>query len=151
MKQVRFPLLALAFWLSAIAAFGQRTFGVGFQAGDPTGLALQFYYPGGVSADMLFAWDANDYFFASVHGLWHKGLDRGGHLQFYYGPGAFIRLQERGKKYNDDEVRLGLSGNFGLRLWLGRVDIFAQLTPRLSLSPGTDFDMGGGLGARFFF
>ncbi|MFN8305102.1 MAG: hypothetical protein U0U46_21645 [Saprospiraceae bacterium] len=151
MKQFRFFLLSVALSFCAAGAFGQRTFGIGFQAGEPTGLALQFYHPGGVSADLLFAWNANDYFFASVHGLWHNGLDRAGRLQFYYGPGAFIRLQERGKKYDDDEVRLGLSGNFGLRLWLGRVDLFAQLTPRLALSPGTDLDLGGGVGARFFF
>ena len=32
-----------------------------------------------------------------------------------------------------------------------RLDIFIQITPRLSIAPNTDFEGGGGLGMRFFF
>ena len=126
--------------------------GIGFHVGDPTGLSLQFRGNGAVTADILLAWDANKYFFANVHGLWFKGIDQSGHLRFYYGPGVFVNFREHNKHINeDDEVLFGLSGNFGLSLALGRFDIFGQLTPRLSLSPRTDFDLGGGAGARFFF
>jgi hypothetical protein len=56
-----------------------------------------------------------------------------------------------GKGDNDDDAVLGLSGNFGINYEFDRFDIFVQLTPRLELISETDFDIGGGLGARFFF
>jgi hypothetical protein len=31
------------------------------------------------------------------------------------------------------------------------VDIFLELVPILDLAPETDFDLGGGIGARFWF
>ncbi len=152
--------LLLIVWSIFCLGFGQQVFaqhspgrvGIGFQAGDPTGLSLQFRSARGMSADILMAWHANDFFFVNVHGLWFKGIDQSGHLLFYYGPGVFVNFREHNKHNDDDdEARIGLSGNFGLSLGLGRFDIFGQITPRLALTPGTSFDLGGGVGARFFF
>lgn len=131
--------------------------GVGFQVGDPTGLNLHFRGTKPLRLDILLAWDINDdkhdFFFVNVHGLWFKPLNTSSpQFNFYYGPGAFIGLREyRGRFDDDDEVVIGASGNFGLNMEIERFDIFLQATPRLSLIPDTDFDMGGGLGLRFFF
>lgn len=107
--------------------------------------------------DILLAWDIDDdkydFFFVNVHGLWFKPLNASSpQFNFYYGPGAFVGLREHEDRFDDDhDVVIGASGNFGLNMEIDRFDVFLQLTPRLSLTPNTDFDMGGGLGLRFFF
>lgn len=132
--------------------------GIGFQVGDPTGLNLHFRNgPGAMHTDILFAWDLgdddHDFFFVNVHGLWFKRLATTEAFNFYYGPGAFVGFRDHNRKKdnNDNEVVVGFSGNFGLNYEFSRFDIFLQVTPRLTILPGTDFDGGGGLGMRFFF
>ncbi|MBK8196017.1 MAG: hypothetical protein IPK76_23540 [Lewinellaceae bacterium] len=132
--------------------------GLGFQVGDPTGLNLHFRNgPGAMRTDILFAWDLgnddHDFFFVNVHGLWFKRLATKEAFNFYYGPGAFVGFRERNRKKdnNDNDVVVGFSGNFGLNYEFSRFDIFLQITPRLAILPGTDFEAGGGLGMRFFF
>ncbi len=129
--------------------------GVGFQAGDPTGLNLHFRNTKPMRLDILFAWDFDDddrdFFFVNVHGLFFKPLNASPKMNFFYGPGAYVGIRDDNNKGDDDDTVAGLSGNFGLNLEIDRFDIFLQLTPRLDLIPDTDFDIGGGLGARFFF
>lgn len=146
---------ALFFVLIATSSSAQKV-GVGFQVGDPTGLNLHFRNTKPMRLDILFAWDFSDddrnFFFVNVHGLWFKRIGGSEPFNFFYGPGAFIGVRDRNRKGNgDNDTVLGASGNFGINYEFTRVDIFLQLTPRLSLVPGTDLDMGGGLGVRFFF
>ena len=105
--------------------------------------------------DLLFAWDFDDddrdFFFVNVHGLFFKPLSASPRFNFYYGPGAYIGVRDHNRRDRDDDTVLGFSGNFGINVEIERFDIFLQLTPRLDLVPDTDFDIGGGLGARFFF
>lgn len=132
--------------------------GVGFQVGDPTGLNLHIRSTKPMRLDILFAWDFDDddrdFFFVNVHGLWFKPLSSSPAFNFYYGPGAFIGIRDNdghGNNDNDDDAVFGVSGNFGINYEFDRFDIFLQLTPRLELISETDFDIGGGLGMRFFF
>lgn len=129
--------------------------GVGFQAGAPTGLNLHFRNTKPMRLDLLFAWDFDDddrdFFFVNVHGLFFKPLSASPRFNFYYGPGAYIGVRDHNRRDRDDDTVLGFSGNFGINVEIERFDIFLQLTPRLDLVPDTDFDIGGGLGARFFF
>lgn len=130
--------------------------GVGFQVGDPTGLNLHLRNTKPMRLDILFAWDFDDddrdFFFVNVHGLFFKPLNASPKLNFFYGPGAYVGARDHdNNKDNDTDTVLGFSGNFGLNVEIDRFDIFLQLTPRLDLIPDTDFDIGGGLGARFFF
>lgn len=127
-----------------------RSVGIGFQAGNPTGLALQFYHAHGVSTDFLFAYNYNNFFFMDVHGLWNTHLDQGGHLHFFYGPGGFIGIH----RYRDDrpdDFAAGVSGDLGLNIVVTRVEFFGQVTPRLEVTPATSLFWGGGVGMRFFF
>ena len=129
--------------------------GVGFQAGAPTGLNLHFRGTKPMRLDILFAWDFDDddrdFFFVNVHGLFFKPLSASPRFNFCYGPGAYIGIRDDNRRDRDNDTVLGFSGNFGLNMEIERFDIFLQLTPRLDIVPSTDFDMGGGLGARFFF
>lgn len=142
----------LLFYVSNLSA--QRpspSFGIGFQAGNPTGLSMQFYKAGGVSTDILLAYNLEDFFFLNIHGLWDVHLDRTGHFHFFYGPGGFVGIRDYQSEGLKDEVVAGVSGEIGLNLVLQRIELFGQVTPRLALTPGTYYNTGGGIGMRFFF
>lgn len=152
----KIPVLVAAFFCCSHSLSAQRpspSVGIGFQAGSPTGLSLQFYRETGMYTDILFAWDLDDFFFVNVHGLWDQHLDAERRLHVFYGPGLFLGVRDRkGRELpNDNNPVFGVSGDLGLNLVFGRVELFGQVTPRLALTPGTDLNVGGGAGLRFFF
>jgi hypothetical protein len=128
-----------------LGLFSQKV-GLGAHFGEPTGLTLRLNNERPMCVDILAAWDLDDYFFINVHGLWQKPLGSSPDFRFFYGPGVFAGFREK----NDDGF-LGFSGSLGLSLFVERIEIFGQITPRLSLSPDTDGDVGGGAGLRFYF
>lgn len=157
--QIRKWLFLIAFLFVFSFSYGQRQsgdIGIGLQFGEPTGISLQFYKAYGPSLDFLVAWDLDDYFFVNGHALWEKPLGNSGKTNFYYGPGAYIGFREgRGgdRIFNDgnDSVVLGVSGRIGINILIDQFELFAHLTPRLTLIDNTNANMGGGFGGRFFF
>ncbi len=140
-------LLVLAVALGAADAQAQRrgSFGIGGQLGDPSGLALKFG-SGSNSFDLAAGWDLDDYLFVQAHLLLRDRRFPGSTpgLHYFYGPGLFLGVSDR-----RDEA-FGFSFNAGLAYYTGPIEIFGQLTPRLALAPGTDFDLGAALGLRFY-
>src|SRR5690606_36472630 len=124
-------------------------FGIGGQIGDPTGLALKFA-SGGRAFDLAAGWDLDDYLFVQGHLLLRETriVGTATDLRYFYGPGLFLGVHER--RGRDDDLAFGISFNVGLSFYTGPVEIFGQLTPRLRLVDSTDFDVGGGLGVRFY-
>lgn len=143
--------LALAAAVLATPAAQAQRLGIGGQLGDPSGLTLKLYNPASYSLDFLAAWDlSDDTFFLNVHGLYERHLSpttRNAH--FFFGPGAFVGFRDRDR--GDDDVVVGVSGTFGLNYFFENLELYAQLTPRLALTPDTDGDLGGGIGLRFYF
>ena len=139
-------LFAFAYPVSAQRAPGDV--GIGVHIGQPTGLTVKVYSPA-TSVDFLAAWDLDDFFFLNVHALYDVHLNPEQTVHFFYGPGGYIGIRDRGGEL-DDEVELGVSGNFGLDFMIQKFEIFLQATPRLSLHRSTDFDMGGGVGFRIY-
>lgn len=143
-------LLAIVCGLLAHPSQAQRPAGdtgLGVQIGEPTGLTLRFYNPGGLTYDALAAWDfSDDFFFLNIHGLYEQPLNMEAPfpLVFFYGPGAYVGAR-------NEDVVLGVSGSFGLSLFFAPFEAFGQLTPRMDLVPDTDFDLGGGIGVRYYF
>jgi hypothetical protein len=148
--------LLTAVLFAAPKAYAQPSggnFGLGIQFGEPSGLSLRIYQPGRMSADILLAWDLDDFFYANVHGTWEKSLADSGTFNFFYGPGAFIGLRERtdrGLFDGDNDVNFGISGTAGFNVYVDRIEIYLRITPRLLLVDRTDSDVGGGLGFRFY-
>ncbi len=149
-----------AFFIALIFLFGMnqsaeaqsRTsgeVGIGIQAGQPTGLSLKIYKPNGWSPDFLAAWDLDDFFFLNLHGIKEHHLGDSQRAHFFYGPGAFVGIVDRPKEFEDDVIA-GVSGTFGFSLVFGDIEFFLQGTPRLSIIDKTNFDMGGGVGVRFY-
>jgi hypothetical protein len=142
-------LFCIALFLSGSSLMAQKgTVGLGLQVGDPSGVTLKFRNVGKANLDILGAWDLDDYLFVNVHWLYEKRLGGSRSANFFYGPGFFVAFREyRG----DDYLGLGLSGTFGLNVYLDQFELFAQLTPRLQVIDQTDGDLGGGIGIRFYF
>ncbi len=123
--------------------------GIGAQIGEPSGVTLMVYSPRGMSYDFLAAWDMNDFFFLNAHGLFEQHFGRSERAHFFYGPGAFIGIEDR-PRGTDDDVVAGVSGRIGVGYLFDRFEVYGQVTPRLALTPATDGDIGGGIGFRFF-
>lgn len=124
--------------------------GIGGQVGNPSGLSLKIYQRGFPSYDILAAWDLDNFFFLNAHMLQERHLGNNERVHFFFGPGAFLGIDDRPAD-EDDDVVVGISGQFGLSVIVERFEIYARVTPRLSLVPGTDGDVGGGLGLRYYF
>lgn len=145
-------LLAVGLLFGVQNANAQRapgSIGIGAQIGEPSGVTLLVYNPQRVSYDFLAVWDMDDFFFLNSHALFEQHFGRSNRAHFFYGPGAFIGLRDRSND-RDDEVVVGLSGRVGVGYLFDRFEVYAQLTPRLALSPSTDGDFGGGVGFRFY-
>lgn len=141
-----FLFLAMISSTDASAQVRGRSVGLGGQIGDPSGITLKVYQNPGFAYDFLAAWDTDDYFLINVHGLFERPL-QDTPMHYFLGPGAFVVIRER----RDDEVSVGISGNFGINFFVERFEVFLQITPRLSVVPDTDGDVGGGVGLRYYF
>lgn len=152
----RSKVLLLAFFLlytiSSQAQSVSGNWGIGIQLGQPAGISIKKHNTAGMSADILLAWDLDDFFFVNLHGVWEKDVSGANGLHFVYGPGVFAGFKERHRhRDDDDELFLGISGTFGLSYYIDQFEIYLRLTPRLAVIESTDGDVGGGLGFRFFF
>jgi hypothetical protein len=149
MQKTVFISVVVFFSLRCIQASGQKI-GIGAQFGEPTGLTVRVNSAGNINLDMLAAWNFDNYFFFNLHGVWEKRvINDFPKFHYFYGPGAFVVLRNRGHNYTD-EASLGISGTIGLNVYLGRVEVFGQVTPRLTLVKSTDGYIGGGIGGRFY-
>lgn len=122
--------------------------GIGFQAGQPSGLSMKIYQQR-TSWDILAAWDLDDFFFLNIHGVRDKHLNEQNTIHLFYGPGGFIGIRDRSDR--EDDIALGISGTLGIDFIIDKVELFGQITPRLELIEETDFDIGGGIGLRVYF
>jgi hypothetical protein len=68
-----------------------------------------------------------------------------GSLPVYFGLGAYVGLSS--------DLSLGARVPFGIAYQFEEapVEVFAEIVPGLTLLPGIDFYMGGGIGVRYFF
>lgn len=138
--------------LTTAPAQGQDRSGtaIGGQIGSPAGLTLKIDQGGGPAIDLLAAFDLDNFFFLNGHLLFEESVGEEEGLHVLYGPGAFVGIHDRPAD-RSDEVGLGLSGTLGLGFYVRQFEIYLRVTPRLEVLPSTGGDIGGGLGARWFF
>ncbi len=158
-QSLRHPFLLVVFLTTpfffstvppASAQVSGHRLGIGGQIGDPSGVTLKTYQRRGFAYDFLAAWSLDDYFLLNAHAIYERPLENTT-VNYYFGPGAFIIVADQDRRNRDEsEVVLGISGNFGINLFIERFEVFLQITPRLSLTPETDGDVGGGLGLRYY-
>ena len=142
----RFLVLAALFlFLVPCAAAQPGSFGIGGQIGEPTGLTIKLH-TGRTALDFAAEWDFNDFFFVQGHLLLAEPPIPGtnGDVRYFYGPGLFVGARE------NNDTAFGFSFNAGVSYYTGPVEIFGQVTPRLRLTPDSDFDVGAAFGLRFY-
>jgi len=125
-------------------------FGLGIVLGEPTGLSAKLWTGSSNAFDFAAAWSfkGEGSMLLQVDYVWHDfELIRvsSGRLPLYYGIG--------GRAVFSDDPLVGVRIPVGLDYQFANapIDIFLEIVPILDLIPSTDFDLGGGLGIRFWF
>ncbi|MBX2979042.1 MAG: hypothetical protein KF905_07095 [Flavobacteriales bacterium] len=161
-------LLVLSFALTAAFANAQSSgFGLGIVLGEPTGLSAKAWSGGNTAFAFGLAWGGwgrGGYFHAHADYLFHNmNLINvsSGRMALHYGPGFRMRSWSGDRYWNNGRyydsrgghTRLGVRFPVGLTYMFdgAPVDIFLEAAPTLDLIPGTSFDIGGGLGFRYYF
>ena len=123
--------------------------GAGIIIGEPTGLSGKTWLSSNDAIDAGMAWSiSNGWFHIHADYLRHVfGLIpvEKGKLPLYFGIGAKIGF--------GNDVSLGARVPVGLAyLFDGTpLDVFIEIVPGLEIIPDTQFDMGGGIGVRYWF
>jgi hypothetical protein len=125
--------------------------GVGIIAGEPSGFSFKWWADDDTAVDAVTGWSLdNSHFYVHCDYLWHRAIedvDIGGTAPLYYGIGARLLLRDDGDSKVGVRVPIGLDYVFDN----GRFDIFIEIAPIFNVMPDTDFDLSGGVGARFYF
>lgn len=149
-----FPILVLMLIFLAIPdkglAYEKNDFGLGIILGSPTGLSAKCWLSKSSAFDAAAAWSLGREGRFQIHGdyLWHNfNLIKveEGEFPLYYGLGFRVNF--------GDETEAGVRFPVGLEyLFSGApFDIFVEVVPILQVIKKTDFEIDGGIGARFFF
>jgi hypothetical protein len=149
MKHKMMILVSILF-LSIPLHSQNHNFGLGMQLGEPTGLNAKLWTGQTNAVDFGLAWsfEGRDEMVMQVDYVWHS-FDvfpvSSGELPLYFGIGGRAILR--------DEPILGARIPVGITYMFETfpLDVFVEIAPILNLMPSTEFDLGGGFGARFRF
>ena len=127
-----------------------KNFGIGIILGEPSGVSGKLWLDSTNAVDMAAAWSfkGDDHLLLQADYVWHS-FDlisvSNGKLPIYFGIGGRVLLA--------DDPLIGVRVPIGLDYIFSDapVDIFLEFVPILDLAPATDFDFGGGIGARYWF
>lgn len=139
--------VGLSLFNTAQAQYRPGSTELGVVLGEPTGISIQVWQSGTTAIDGALAWSFGKHDKIHVHADYLKhnqlSVDRGS-LTFYYGIGARAILT--------DDARFGARIPVGLHYVIpnSRISLFFEVAPVLDLIPATDFDVNGGIGARYF-
>jgi hypothetical protein len=127
-----------------------KNFGIGIILGEPTGVSGKLWLGGSNALDMAAAWSfkGDDHVLLQADYVWHSFnviSVSSGRLPIYFGIGGRVLLVD--DPYIGVRVPVGLDYLFSN----APVDIFLEIVPILDLAPATDFDLGGGIGVRYWF
>ncbi len=148
-------LLGCAMLFVTLRAGAQnRGFGVGFVAGEQTGISTKIWTTQTNAVQFSLAWRNENEFLGSrvsVSGdyLWHSfdAIQSSYLFPVYYGVGGALISG------GAERDIIGVRGIAGIEYLPRKVplDLFLQVVPMLVLTPGTSLEVGAGVGLRFFF
>lgn len=133
----------------------EKQVGLGFIVGEPTGIDFKIMLNRTNALEFALAWSLADENDLHIQGdyLWHRydliDLNSSDQMPLFFGIGArLVMIDVQGV----DDV-------FGVRFPVGLdyifadypFDVFVEIVPILDLTPETDFDLEGAIGARFWF
>ena len=150
-RTIAFLILALAAGIFTNTATAQRNgFGLGLVLGEPTGFAFKGWMDSRSAIDGALAWSFlhSTSFHVHVDYLIHtEALTKRGDMPAYYGIGGRIKTGGRGS----DRIGVRVVGGLAYYVPGSPIDIFVEIAPILDFAPSTDFQVNGGIGARYFF
>lgn len=137
------------FYSTSSDAASSKKFGAGIILGEPTGISLKYQdFASGI------AWSVQNHLHIHVdYWIFKRTLKKP--VDWFVGAGVKFRYMTRDSEdrgSNDDAFGFGFRVPVGLQWFvIPDVEIFAELAPGISILPGTDFDIDGGIGARYYF
>lgn len=135
------------------AAFGQAhgNVGLGIQLGEPSGITGKFWLGSQSAVDATVGWNLiTDRIVLQAGYLHHFPLSvRTGSLAAYVGIGGLMGSWDY--EPFGQEIYLAARVPLGLEFIYEPVSFYAEVDPLVALIPATDFDIGGGIGFRFYF
>jgi hypothetical protein len=69
----------------------------------------------------------------------------------YFGVGGRFSIEEEPEPSNETKLHAGVRIGGGVEYAINRFGIFLEIYPVVDIIPGTEFDIMGGLGFRFYF
>jgi len=148
------PVRAFA-QISPYGPEGKR-FGAGIVVGDPTGITLKGYLSSRLAVDAIAAWSFVNDSFTAIGDVTYDVVEIPTSVStisfpFYIGVGGKVGI--RGKKDNQRKTIVGVRVPLGLAAqWNNHAaEVFIEVAPGIEFIPGTEFDLTGGIGARYYF
>ena len=139
-------LALAAFAIAPESAAQYQSLAVGVEVGSPSAVTVLIPTNHRYVYEILGAWDLNDFLFLNAHALVTKSVDDHPELHAIWGVGVFAGIRDN----RSNNLSVGVSGKFGAGYSIDPFEIYVHLTPRFAVLSQTDFDLGGGLGLRFF-
>ncbi len=156
MKRFLVSVVFIIAWASLTQfAEASNTFGIGFILGDPSGFTAKYFISGNDAIDAGIGPSGRDGFYLYADYLRHfRTLFPVSELSLYVGAGLGLHEHdEESKHHKEDEVSLEARLPLGIAYTFRQVpiEVFLELAPALECIPDIDFDLRGGLGARYYF
>ncbi len=153
-------LAVFIFFSINLFATGPNGFGLGVIGGEPSGLSAKYHLNQVNALDFAAAWSfQHDVIHLHSDYLFHD-FDivpvRKGNFGIYFGIGGRVTIHDDDNdndKNDNDDVYFGIRVPVGIDYYFANfpIEIFLEIVPALNLFPGTDFDLDGGIGIRYYF
>lgn len=133
----------------------QKRFGLGIIAGEPTGITAKGYLTPKVAVSGIASWSLVNESFTLISDVSYQFFDLADtstvSVPFYVGAGALLGFDQGGK--NDGKTLFGVRVPVGVSVqWDNHpFEVFLEVAPGIEMVPDTEFEMTGGVGARFYF
>ena len=131
----------------ATAQRAKGAFGIGAQAGTPTGLTLKYYARSDMGLVFLGSWSLDRFLLFSIHTTYEYPIPDSP-LRFFIGPG--LDIGREGDEDNSD-IRYGITVMPGLNFFTEKFEVFLQALPGIKFNKSSEFTLGGSVGLRYFF
>jgi hypothetical protein len=137
---------------TARAEHTKGPFGLGIIFGEPTGIDGKLFLTPTNAIEGAVAWSlsGNNNLHIQAEYLYHRYdliTVKKGQLPLFFGVGGRFILRENSKDTIGVRIPVGLAYEFEGAPF----DVFGEIVPILDLTPDTDFDLEGAIGARFYF
>jgi len=131
-----------------------KRFGLGLYVGEPTGLTFKGYLASRLAIDGVGAWSFVRDAVTLVFDVTYEILDipiqsQSVTVPFYVGAGTKIGINTGPRDRTEFTIRVPLG--VAVQWENAPVEVFFEVAPGVDLSPETEFDISGGIGARFYF